>query len=176
MKNSLRQYLCVIGVIGCIFTTGCGYTNFATLPNGITSIAVPMFKNEIRQGDTYTYEAGLEVDITNEIIKRLNYDGNLKVVAPEKADATLEGTIAQYDQETIRYEDRAKVKEYRLFIVVDMSLIDNRTGEEIWAETGFTGRTEYFRTGTFAQTERAAARSAREDLAKKIVDRIVEDW
>jgi TolB-like protein len=158
------------------FITGCGYTNQATLPNNIGTIAVPTFKNMLKQGDTYTYEAGLEVDITNDIIHRLNYDGNLKVVSPDKADATLEGIITQYEQESIRYEDRADVKEYRLFIEVGLILKDNRSGEVIWEEKGFTGRTEYFRTGTYAMTESSAARSAREDLAKKIVDRIIEDW
>ncbi len=58
----------------------------------------------------------------------------------------------------------------------DLMLKDNRSGEVIWEEKGFTGRTEYFRTGMYAQTERAAAQSAREDLAKKVVDRIIEDW
>ncbi len=176
MRNVQKQFFRGIIMVVLVSMAGCGYTNRATLPNNIRTIAVPTFKNQIKQGDTYTYEAGMEVDITNAIINRLNYDGNLKVVSLDKADATLEGRITSYNQDTVRYEDRASVKEYRLFIGVDLMLKDNRSGEVIWEEKGFTGRTEYFRTGMYAQTERAAAQSAREDLAKKVVDRIIEDW
>jgi TolB-like protein len=158
------------------FIVGCGYTNQAKLPNNISTIAVPTFKNMVKQSETYTYEAGLEVDITNDIINRLNYDGNLKVADSDKADATLVGAITRYEQDSIRYEDRDDVKEYRLFISVDLTLQDNRSGEIIWEEKGFTGRTEYFRSGSYATSESAAAASAREDLAKNIVDRIIEDW
>ncbi|MBN1493375.1 MAG: LptE family protein [Candidatus Omnitrophica bacterium] len=172
IKIHVHVSICVL-IVG---LAGCGYTNRAILPNNIKTIAVPTFKNQIVQGDTYTYEAGMETDITNAIINRINYDGNLKVVSSDKADAILEGALTKYDQETLRYEDRAKVKEYRLFIGVDISLIDNRTGEIIWTERNFTGRTEYFRTGTYATTERTAMLSARDDLAKKVVDRIIEDW
>lgn len=163
-------------MVGCVMA-GCGYTNGVILPNGIKTIAVPTFKNELPMDTTYTYEAGLEIDVTNDIIDRLNYDGNLKLVSEDKnPDAILEGSIVSYDQDSVRYEDRRSIKEYRMFIGVDISLIDNRSGQVIWTEKGFTGKTEYFRTGTDAISERTASEKVRKDLAKKVVDRIVEDW
>jgi len=162
--------------ITCVLT-GCGYTNRAITPNGIQSIVVPTFKNHLQRSEMYTYEAGLEIDITNAIIDRFNFDGNLKVMTdPTKADATLDGALVQYRQEAIRFEGNRSVKEHRLFIAVNLTLTDNRTGEVIWSENGFTGRTEYFRTGTGVKTETAAAESARTDLAEKVVDRVIEDW
>ena len=61
------------------------------LPGGIKTIAIPTFKNAIPAAEIYTYRPGLEIDITNAVIKRFNFDGNLKVTAKEKADAILEG-------------------------------------------------------------------------------------
>jgi len=162
--------------ISIIFISGCGYTNQAILPNGIQTIAVPTIKNKLPQNESYTYEAGIEITVTNGIIDRLIFDGNLRVVSVEEADSVLYGTLTSYNQESIRYEGRSDVKEYRLFIGIDLEFVDNRTQETFWTETGFTGRTEFFRTGSSAKTERAALLSAKDDLAKKIVDRIVEDW
>jgi len=172
--NELKRFLIVFSLA--MIGGSCGYTNQAILPNNIQTISVPTFKNEISQSDTFTHEAGIASEVTNAIIDRLNFDGNLKVIPPEEADAVLIGSVVRYDQETIRYEDRSDVKEYRLFVGVNLELLDTRTNETIWTERNFTGRTEFFRTGTRATSERAALISAKEDLAKKIVDRIVEDW
>jgi len=173
-RSYLKQFISVILLSVVVF--GCGYTNQAILPNGIQSIYVPTFKDELTKETIDTYEAGIATLVTNAVIDRLIFDGNLKVMPQEEADATLTGTLRGYDQRSIRFEDRSDVKEYRLFITVDLNLIDNRTGETIWSEKGFTGKSEYNRRGFGATTERTALLSARDDLAKKVVDRIVEDW
>ena len=48
--------------------------------------------------------------------------------------------------------------------------------EIIWKEPNFSGNKEYFVTNIRAQGQRAATEKAVEDLAKKVVDRVVEDW
>lgn len=155
---------------------GCGYTTETKLPNDIKTIAVPTFTNKIPIDDVYTYVSGLEVRLTNAVINRLIFDGNLKVVGLDEADAVLVGELKSYEQEPVRFTNTESVEEYRLFIVTKLELRDQRTNEIIWVEPSFSGDTEYFVTGPKAISERQAAEKAIEDLARNIVDRIVEDW
>jgi len=155
---------------------GCGYTTKVTLPSGVKTIYVPTFTNEVPQSERYTYESGLEIDITNAVIDRLLYDGNLKVVKENEADAILVGAVTAYRQESMRYTSTEGVKQYRLYIATHLVFKKRATGEVIWEETGFVGYDDYFIEGGDAISERAAANNAIEDVAKKIVDRIVEDW
>lgn len=60
-----------------------------TLPEAITTIYVPMFKN-------VTYEPGIEELITNHTIESFLADGRLTVVQKSVADARVEGTITAY--------------------------------------------------------------------------------
>lgn len=165
-----------IVALACLVMAGCGYTYKVVLPSGISSVYVPNFKNEIPQSRRYTYESGLEIDVTNAVIDRLIYDGNVRVEKEKDADAILQGSIVGYEQEGVRYTDLEGIEQYRLFIIVDIKLVRKETGEIIWEEKNFTGDTEYFIEGASAMSERAAADQAIEDIAKKIVDRIVEDW
>ncbi|MBU1862638.1 MAG: hypothetical protein KKH94_03110 [Candidatus Omnitrophica bacterium] len=161
-----------------IITTfaGCGYTTKVTLPSGIQTVYVPNFTNSIPQSKQYTYESGLEIDVTNGVIDRLLFEGVLKVVKEESADAVLLGEIIAYEQEVVRYTSSEGVSQYRLFIVTKLTLQRRGTKEIIWQENNFSGDTEYYIEGGNAVTERAAANQAIEDLAKKIVDRIVQNW
>jgi len=146
------------------------------LPSGIETIYVPNFVNNISQSSRYSYESGLEIDVTNAVIDRLIYDGNLRVVKEENADAVLIGEVIGYEQESLRYNELEGVEQYRLFITTRLTLQKRETEEIIFQESNFTGDTEFFIEGGSAISERAAADNAIEKLAKKIVDRIVEDW
>jgi len=60
-----------------------------TLPEAITAIDVPMFKN-------LTYEPGIEELITNYTIESFLADGRLTVVQKGVADARVEGAVTAY--------------------------------------------------------------------------------
>lgn len=154
----------------------CGYTQKTTLPQGIETIYVDTVKNRIPIQDVYVYVPGLEMDITNSIIRRLQIDGNLKVVERENADAVLEADLVDFEQEGLRFTSLEEVEEYRLYIVLDLKLIDGKTGEIIWEEPSFSGETEYFVDDFKGISRQAASEQAVEDLARNVVDRIVEDW
>jgi len=156
--------------------SGCGYTNRAILPNGIKSIAIPPFQNNIPPQEIFTYEGGLEIDVTEAVIDRILFDGNLKVEDIKKADARLEGKLTNYYQEALRFNSLDGVQEYRLYMVCDLQLIDQRTNTLIWHEPSFSGDTEYFIEGVLTKPESTAVKAVMKDLAKNIVDRIIEDW
>lgn len=155
---------------------GCGYTQRVVLPGGIQSVAVPTFKNAIPVEQIYTYRPGLEMEITNAVIRRFNFDGNLKVVPRERADAVLEGAIIAYDQEPLRYRSNDRPTENRLHLVVDIKLTNLKTGQVIFHEPNFSGTTIYEVNDEQGARRITAATDAVQDLARNIVDRVVEDW
>lgn len=166
---------------------GCGYTTGSLLPASIKTIYIKTFTNriditaELDETSRYkTYAPYLEVNISKKIIDRFIYDGNLRVVSQENADLMLTGELIDYDRQPLRYDVDDEVEEYRLSLVVRL-LLQNLTKKEImWEETSFIGDTTYFAsatTGSVAKREETAALSdAIEDLARRVVERVVEMW
>ncbi len=172
LRKSVVPFLLVfLSLLFC----GCGYTTKAVMPSGIKTVAVPDFKENIPIDENYTYEAGLGIGLTNAVIDRLIYDGNLKVADEDKADAVLYGDVTGYRQEIVRYDDYEGAEQYRLIISLKLRFVKN-DGTVIWEENNFSTDTEYFISGNDAKTEREALNELLEDTAKNIVDRIVEDW
>jgi outer membrane lipopolysaccharide assembly protein LptE/RlpB len=167
------------GWLGAVLVlSGCGYTNKVVLPNHIRTIYVDTVKNEIPVQSVYAYQAGLEIDITNAIVHRLNIDGNLKVTDRAGADAILECSLIEYSQGGVRFTRLERVGEYRLYVTIRMRLTDAKTGTVIWEEDQMTGDSEYEvdEKGVPEIARDEASKRAIERLARNVVDRIVEDW
>ena len=106
---------------------GCGYSTHSLLPSRFKTIYVDNFKNkidigkEVTESSRYTlYRPGLENDVTNAIVDRFVFDGNLKVAKKEDADIILKGDLIDYRQEALRYDNVDNVEEYRIKVTVDV--------------------------------------------------------
>ena len=179
-------FLTLAGFQGCA-----GYHTKVESPFGIKTIFVPTVRNIIPLQDMLIYVPGMEVDMTNAVIQRFNFDGSLKVVSrKEDADATLYINLTRFDQEGVRFTNLESVEEYRLFITADIKLKDNKTDETLLKEKNFTGRSSYFRQ-TSKGNVRNNGQSFREplqevlkpatqktiiDFAHNVVDIITEAW
>jgi ethanolamine utilization protein EutQ (cupin superfamily) len=155
---------------------GCGYTRKTVLPRNIKTIYVETVKNKLDMERVYSYQQGLEMDITNAVIRRFQQDGTVKVAKQKTADAILKTDLLAYEQEGLRYDQLEGVEEYRLFIVVKLRLVDAKTGDLIWEEPNFTGDNEYYVSNVVSLGEQKAALEAVDKLAANIVDRVVQDW
>lgn len=162
---------------------GCGYSTRSLLPSRFKTICVDNFKNkidigrEVTEASRYTlYRPGLENDVTNAIVDRFVFDGNLKIATKEKADLILKGDVVDYKQEALRYDSADNVEEYRIKITVNIELLDVATNEAWWTEKGYIGEETYKTAGRFAVSEDTAREGAIEDLARRIVERTVENW
>jgi hypothetical protein len=161
---------------------GCGYTTRTMLPDGIKSIQVEIFKNEIditkevSAKDKYeVYRPNLEIDLRNKIIDRIFLDGYLKVSSGHHADSILEGQIIEYRKDPLRYQNE-DVTEYRISLVCNIRLISSSGSKVLFEEKNITGDTTYFTTGSLQKSETQALSDAMQDLARRIVNRIVENW
>jgi len=166
-----------------IFLSGCGYTTRSSISTKYKTIYITPFVNKIdttAEMDVASkyklYYPGLETSITKAVLDKFMWDGNLKPVNYESADVTLKGDLLDFVKDPVRYDDNENVTEYRINLVVNISLWNNRDNSLIWEENNFTGQTTYFVTGTSATTEAQAVKAALTDLARRVVERAVEEW
>ena len=165
-----------------LLLAGCGYTAKTILPDNVKTIQVDIFKNniditkEVSAKDKYeVYRPNLEVDLRDAIVNRIFLDGNLKVAAKDSADAVLEGEILQYRKDPLRYQNEV-VQEYRISLVCDIKLVRQKDSEVLFEEGNITGDTTYLTTGALQKTETSALNDAMLDLARRIVNKIIENW
>ena len=170
-------------LISFIAISGCGYTTRSVSTGKQKSIHIKNFVNKIDvTAETtddkvfYAYRPGMESTITRAIINRYLFDGNYEIKSIENADFVLQGDLVDFTREPLRYDTNDNVIEYRLRTVVNIELYDEKTGELVWKENGFAGEASYRTTGQYAKSESVTTNEAIEDLARRIVERTVENW
>lgn len=166
-------------IVLCMVMTGCGYTTKSILPKSVKTIYIEPFKNNIN----FTTGTGrniylplLEVDARNAVINRFLFDGNLKIAKPEAANLILKGEFNNYERSGLRYTDDDDVEEYRVHVTFSFEMYNTNDEEVAWTEPGFVGEATYFVSGSQATSEELAIEAAIVDLARRIVERTIEDW
>ncbi|MCX5714418.1 MAG: LPS assembly lipoprotein LptE [Candidatus Omnitrophica bacterium] len=170
------------------FLAGCGYTTRSSVSLKYKNIYIPPFLNKVEianQTDTGSkyrlYRPRLESDVTKGVTNKFLFDGNLRPVKSDVADVTLKGELVDFRRDALRYDENSEVQEYRISVVVNLKLWDNRKNELIWQENNFTGIGDYFPTtstlsNVTKKTDDQGTTDAIADLARRIVERCVEEW
>ncbi len=168
-----------IAVCACVLA-GCGYSLRSLLPSDYQHISVESFANAIditqESEDLYRYRTfypNIEIDLTREIIERFNVDGRLTVTPQGQAELVMSGKITDFIRQPLRVTDDDRAEEYRLVIVAEVALKDTRTNTYLWQESQLQGEATYF-TGRTNEAQTVAL--AVKDLAKRIVERTIENW
>ena len=178
---SLTTICCLLSTV----LTGCGYTTRSMISNEFRTIYVVPFMNKIditQETDVASkyriYRPMLESDITKYVTNKFLSDGNLKPVKEESADLILKGEVIEFRKDPLRYNDSDEVTEYRINLVVNINLWNRKEDKLAWEEKQFTGDTTYFALTTNPQykSEASAISDALDDLARRIVERTVEQW
>lgn len=184
MKELLKRFLFLLAICHMPYAImGCGYTTRSMISGKFKTIYVRPFINKI--DITYDtdaaskykiYKAGLETDITRTVVDKYLFDGNLRPIKLESADLILKGELIEFRRDPLRYTESDEVEEYRLNLVVNIELWDPGENKLVWQENGFTGDTTYFTSGINAKSEATAINDALSDLARRVVERTVEQW
>jgi hypothetical protein len=153
------------------------------LPEGLDTIHVDNFRNEIDPAKevsnsraTYTYQPGLEVDITREVIDQFIKYRHLRIESEKNADLILKGALVDYKRYPLSYSEDDDIEEYRIEIIVSLELYDQKNDKLMWKEDGFMGESTYPVTGPNRLIESQAIDKAVEDLSLRIVERVTENW
>lgn len=190
MKNSswIRRSFLLLAICYMSYAIGgCGYTTRSMVSDKFRTIYIPSFANKIditQEADVANkykiYKPSVETDITRSVTNKFLFDGNLKPVKRQDADLTLKGEVVEFRRDPLRYTDSDEVEEYRINLIVNISLWDNKENKLVWQENGFTGDSSYFTTYAPASVEKksddTAVSDAIADLARRIVERTVEQW
>ena len=171
---------------------GCNPVIKRTLPDSVHALAVKPFQN-------LSDQALLPSLLDEEIRRAFRLDGRVAIAEQaHDADALLDGTIAVYLKEPIRYDANNIVQEYQLRIGVDLVLTDPAGLTTLWVEPTLSAtatgkaaraakpvqhrliRTEAFTvvpaSGLPVETEADAQRRAARDLAQDVVRKVIEGW
>lgn len=151
----------------------CAYTtSTALLPPHLKTIAIPVFENG-------TTEYSLEQEITQAVIDRFVQDNHLKVVNERAANAVLRGRVAAYRNAVFGFSATEQASEYRVTIVVSVTMKDLVKNRELWKDENLAKTTNYFVVdvpGQKARTELDGRKEAIQKIADEVVARTIEGW
>jgi outer membrane lipopolysaccharide assembly protein LptE/RlpB len=152
---------------GLLFSA-CGYqfSGGGSLPSGITSVSIEMFKNR-------TAETGVETIITNDLIYEFTRHEQVVVTGSDKADAILTGVIRSISERTISHTGEYTSSERRVEVKVDLKLT-GRSGRVIWSSKSVSEDEAYTVRSQKQSTERKK-REAIKTLSKRLAETIFNE-
>lgn len=157
-------------LVGCADDPRQGYSFESTYGASVKSIAVPIFDNR-------SYSHGLEIDLTDAIIKELRRGTPWAVGAESAAQTTLSGTITSV---VLRKVSTAQVsglvQEVAVEIVLDYEWKDNRTGEVLLSRRGFRSVQSFVPAEGVGERVELGERAAAEEAAREIVSSLRSGW
>lgn len=169
MKRS--TYL-LIGFAATLLLSGCmGYRLGGGHPEGIATVAMAPVINS-------TGEPAIEIDVTQALRQRLQLDGRLELAnKPENADGIIEVTLTQYSLSAIAYDSTLKTTPniYRLRITGVAELKNLSTGEVV-SKSKTYGEATFTFEADLTSSKRDALPAAAQEIAKFMVDDLVEQW
>ena len=165
---------------------GCGYTTHSLYRGVEKTIYVEPFANKfdiLSENATSlsqryrTYHPLMENDLRTAVINRFMSDGGLRIADKEAADLILKGELIDYQRDALRYENNQEdVAEYRISLIMHLTLSKQGQENPVWDEPNFVGDATYFTSGAQAKTEATALDDAISDLARRVIERTVENW
>ncbi len=180
---SRRTISGVLTVLVLAVLTSCGYHLSGTgsiIPPGTRTIAVPAFINE-------TNEPYIDIEVTKAVIAEFIADGRLRVADVEAADLVLRARMVKYEAVPTSYTASSYVQQYRVRLVVNAVLEDQRSKKVLWQENGIeevfisdypvtydvSGRVDIASTRTVKEQ---AIKKAAQDLAWTLRSRVLEGF
>lgn len=146
----------------------------AQLPQNITTIAVPPFKNETL---TYGIDQRLTASVVREFTTRTRY--HILSSASDGADATLHGTVLSTTASPLTY-DTSTGRAASVLVVVSMRVsLTERSGKVLYQNPAYLFRDQYEVSqdlSSFFEEDSPAFRRLSQDFARTLVSNILEGF
>jgi hypothetical protein len=170
MSSRVPSALGTVAVLVAIVSAGCGYSLRGNLPAHLKTVGVPVFANR-------TAEPAIENVITSAVAEAFSTNGRLRVVRPAEADALLEGEITGYELQSIAFDPRANVRQYRLLVTMNVLFRDVRRNAVLFEQRNLQERADFNVAGAVSETivrEEASVRRAAIEIGRTLVSRAVD--
>jgi len=163
-------------LIALLAGTGCGYHtagHAAQIPENVTTIAVPAFKNETL---TYRIDQLLTAAVVREFTTRTRYH---IISDSADADATLRGTVLSTVASPLTY-DTATGRAASVLVVVSMKVeLVGRNGKVLYQNPAYVFREQYELSQdlqSFFEEDSPAFRRLSQDFARTLVSNVLEGF
>lgn len=172
----IRQAAVILGAILCSVGAGCGtdpsqgYVFDSAHDASMYSIHVPVFINT-------TYSHGIELDLTDAIVKQLKVATPWKVTSESTAQTTLTGKITDSRLQALSIaRTSGMVQEQAVILTIDFEWRDNRTGRILTARRNFSASEIFVPSSGVGERIEAGQDGAIQKLARGVVDELRSSW
>jgi hypothetical protein len=147
-----------------------GYSFASTYPEGVKTVTVPVFDNR-------TFYPGLEVQLTEAIVKQLQASSGLKVTSAAHADSRLTGSItgAELRRQTLD-KTTGLVQEQAFQLTIDFEWRDARSGKLLTARKNFAATDTFIPARPSGERIEVGQQGAIQRLARDIVSEMRSSW
>jgi hypothetical protein len=166
-----RAYLFHTAYIALLLSGCAGYQLGGDRPAGIASVYMAPVINQ-------TDEPAIELQVSHALRDRIQFDGRLKLLdSVHAADGTIEVTLTQYNIEPIAFEDEKQTTPslYRLRITGNAVLKRTDTGAILSSSENYGEATLRYESN-LTDAKRDAAPAAAAEMAKYMIDDLIEQW
>lgn len=161
---------CVLHASGCASDPTKGYAFASAQDETIRTVAVPVFKNP-------TFSEGVEVDLTDAIIKEIQRATPWRVAPEGTANTTLVGTLADSRMRRLSIaRGTGLAQELLVELTVDFEFKDVRTGKVLMSRKNFTASDTFVPTRPVGERLELGQHGAVQKLARDIVAELRSDW
>ena len=172
-----RAALIAVGGIGvAALLAGCssdptkGYSFTSSYDTSVRTVAVPMFQNP-------TYARGLEIELTDAIVKEIQSRTPWRVTTEGTANTTLTGTLTNSQLQQLSYSrDTGYVQEVGVTLTVDFDWKDARTGKTLVSRRNFSAMASFVPESPANERIEHGQHAAIQKLARDIVTELRSNW
>lgn len=176
MTRSVGRIACAAAVAlgaalgGCSSDPRAGYSSAGLYDEERRTIAVPVFDNT-------TYEHGLEVMLTDAVIKEIQRTTPWRVVSSDSAATTLSGAVTNVRMRRVSTARQSGlVQELAYELTCDYTWKDNRTGEALASRQGFRAVSTFAPAHGVNERIEVGSQGAVEAMARDIVASLRSRW
>jgi hypothetical protein len=155
---------------GCAASPNQGYAFDSTFDESMSTIAVPIFQNE-------TTSRGIEVQLTEAVIKQIQQRTPWRLSTGDRADTTLVGVVTGSSLRTLSDDPQTGlVQEQAVQLTIRFEWRDNRSGDVLVARDAYSASAVFHPSRAVAERLELGQRSAIQELAEDIVSEMRSGW
>jgi len=165
-----------LGLILCLLLGACasdptrGYALASAYREDVRTVSVPVFDNT-------TFSHGLEIQLTDAVIKEIHRTTPWRVAPSEGADSSLTGTITASNLRVLsRQRGTGLAQELAVQLTVSFEWKDSRTGEVLVARQNFRAADTFTPSQGVEERLELGERAAIDRLARDIVAELRTSW
>jgi hypothetical protein len=163
---------CALAIVftGCASDPTKGYAPASLYPEGISTVAVPVFSC-----DSYTRD--VEFELTDALIKEIEARTPYKVVPEGRADTILLGRIKTIELDQLSKSRQTGLSEEQIIsVTIDFEWKDLRSSRTLVQREGFTGQGFFDPSRPTGEPIELGQFAAVQQLARDVVAQLRADW